>query len=346
MTVHVLPGRRPQTGRRIVTRRTLQWALGVVWILDGALQLQPFMFTKGFARQIILPSAAGQPVFVSDPVHWAGTLILAHPVLWDSVFALVQLAIGAGFLFQRTARAAILASVGWALGVWLLGEGLGGLAGGTSTFVSGAPGAVILYVVIGLAAWPQLGGQRRDLGGRGRALSTRLRALTSSSGDEAPARWVPAAWAIVWCLFALLQALPANSTGSALGSQVAATATGAPGWLAQAQHALARDFSHAGIGPVVAFVVIEVAIGLLGLASGRVRAAAAWVGIVVSLAVWVLGQGLGQIPTGMGTDPNSGLLVALLGAALLGRVGVTQQRPALSGTVRGEPSWEKRFGVA
>jgi hypothetical protein len=34
---------------RHITRRDLQVALGVLWLLDGALQAQPFMFTSGFA---------------------------------------------------------------------------------------------------------------------------------------------------------------------------------------------------------------------------------------------------------------------------------------------------------
>ena len=37
-----------------LTRRNLQIALGVLWLLDGALQLQPFMFTTGFSNDILL----------------------------------------------------------------------------------------------------------------------------------------------------------------------------------------------------------------------------------------------------------------------------------------------------
>ncbi|MGH9100811.1 MAG: hypothetical protein ACRDV8_11365, partial [Acidimicrobiales bacterium] len=33
----------------LVSRRRLQIALALFWLLDGALQLQPFMFTRGFA---------------------------------------------------------------------------------------------------------------------------------------------------------------------------------------------------------------------------------------------------------------------------------------------------------
>jgi hypothetical protein len=109
-----------------ITRRHLQIALGLLWLLDGALQLQPFMLGTGFARQIIAPVAAGQPAFVADPIHWAASLIAAHPVAWDVPFAAVQLLIGLGLLVPRTARLALAASIPWSLGVWFFGEGLSG----------------------------------------------------------------------------------------------------------------------------------------------------------------------------------------------------------------------------
>src|SRR3954471_10188250 len=82
-----------------ITRRHLQIALGLLWLLDGALQLQPFMLGTGFARQILDPVAAGQPAFVAVPVHWGANLIAAHPVGWDVPFAAIQLLIGLGLLF-------------------------------------------------------------------------------------------------------------------------------------------------------------------------------------------------------------------------------------------------------
>jgi hypothetical protein len=90
------------------------------------------MFGRGFARQVIAPAADGQPAFVASGVHWASDLIAAHPVSWDLLFALTQLAIGVGLLLRSTVlvRAALAASVAWAVGVWYFGEGLGGLASG------------------------------------------------------------------------------------------------------------------------------------------------------------------------------------------------------------------------
>src|SRR3954463_10660853 len=109
------------------TRRHLQIALGLLWLLDGALQLQPFMLGTGFAREVIDPTAGGQPHVVAGPVEWGASIVAAHPVAWDVPFAAIQLLIGLGLLFPRTARPALAVSIPWALGVWFLGEGLSGL---------------------------------------------------------------------------------------------------------------------------------------------------------------------------------------------------------------------------
>src|SRR3954447_11310076 len=167
---------------RHITRRDLQIALGLFWLLDGVLQAQPFMFTRDFATQVIAPVGQGQPGFVSGPVHWISTVIAAHPVAWNIPFFTVQLLLGVGLLVPRTARLTLAASIVWALGVWYLGEGLGGLASGHASLVTGAPGSALLYVVLAAAAWPH-----RD------------------SSREGPAPWLPFAWAVLWCGAAIFQ---------------------------------------------------------------------------------------------------------------------------------------------
>ena len=49
-------------------RRALQLALGMIWLLDAALQYQPYMFTKGFVSQVVQNSASGSPAVVADPI--------------------------------------------------------------------------------------------------------------------------------------------------------------------------------------------------------------------------------------------------------------------------------------
>ena len=78
---------------------------------------------------------------------------LAQPVLANGAFALIQIALGLGILSRRFSRVALGASIVWALSVWFVGEGIGGLGAG-ATLLTGAPGAALLYAVIAVLAWP------------------------------------------------------------------------------------------------------------------------------------------------------------------------------------------------
>jgi hypothetical protein len=281
------------SGRRHITRRDLQVALGVLWLLAGVLQAQPFMFTSGFATQVIAPVGQGQPGFVAVPLHWASTVIAAHPVAWNVPFAAIQLLLGVGLLVRRTARLALAASIAWALGVWYLGEGLSGLASGHASLISGAPGSALLYAILAAAAWP-----RRD----------------SSRGSPAP--WLPFAWAALWLGAAVLQALPGQNTGQAVASVLTAGSGGAPKWLAGLDNPAGTWAAQHSLLVVILLVAAEALIGAGALAR-RTRTPAVACGLALTLAIWVLGQNLGQLYTGSATDPNSGPVLAVMAIALL-----------------------------
>jgi hypothetical protein len=59
----------------------------------------------------------------------------------------------------------------------------------------------------------------------------------------------------------------------------------------------------------------------VGALSGRTRIWAVAVGLVLSIAIWVFGQDLGQLYSGQATDPNSAPLIALMAVVLLARPG-------------------------
>jgi hypothetical protein len=56
-------------------RRALQIALGGAWLLDAALQYQPYMFSKSFVSQVLSPSAMGSPALLANPVMLSSQLI-------------------------------------------------------------------------------------------------------------------------------------------------------------------------------------------------------------------------------------------------------------------------------
>jgi hypothetical protein len=282
----------------------LCYVLGFLWLLDGALQLQPFMFTSAFAHQIIAPSASGQPVFVAAPVNWNARLIADHPALVNGFFAGVQLTLGLGFFVKRMLKLAIVALIIWSTGVWYLGEGLGGLAGGHVTALLGAPGAAVLYSVLALAAWPRSDSNRE----------------TRSLNRQRPPRWILAAWGILWLGYALLNLLPGNIRPSNLSSELAANASSVPSWLAGIDRTLGSAFASSGAGAVVMTVTIELAIGLLAFSSSRLRLPAIYAGIALAAVYWAVGQSFGQLFDGQATDPNAGPLVIALGFAAVGAI--------------------------
>jgi len=278
----------------------------VFWLLDGALQLQPAMFTARFARQVVAPAAAGQPGWVAWPALHSAHLIASHPVVSDLGFALVQLALGLFLLVPRTARAALLASMAWAAGVWAVGEGFGGIAGGTASALTGAPGAALLYAVLAVAAWPE-------------------DARSSDGGPAGPVgAWFAGAWAALWVALGLSALLPANRSAGRVAAQLTQVAGSVPGWLARVDHVVAGSIRDSGWAAVVVLTVAPMVVGLAGLGGGRVRRRAAGAGVALAVATWAVGEGFGQLGSGIATDPNTGPLLVVAALALLG----TTDRPS------------------
>ena len=75
-------------------------------------------------------------------------------VLANAAFAIAQLVIALAILWRPTTALGLALSVPWALSVWWLGEGLGGVLTSAPAAVAGAPGAVILYGLLAVLLWP------------------------------------------------------------------------------------------------------------------------------------------------------------------------------------------------
>ena len=76
--------------RPVLTRRRLEMALGALWLLDGALQLQPGMFTSTFFSNVLGMANMGLPGPVARLDLSVTDLVVAHPVVWNAMFAGVQ----------------------------------------------------------------------------------------------------------------------------------------------------------------------------------------------------------------------------------------------------------------
>jgi hypothetical protein len=281
-------------------RRGLQIALGVIWLLDAILQLQPYMFGPRFAS-MLAGAATGNPAIISGPILWTSHLVAGDPAPWNAAFALTQLAIAAGLLWRPAVKAALAGSIAWSLAVWWLGEGVGGLLTGTASPVTGAPGAVILYALIAVLAWP-------------------IPSASPGRGSVADAsvlgrRGGKAAWLLLWAGFsALLLLQPAVRAPGSLHGTLAANAAAEPGWLASLDHTAAAATGSHGTAVCIALAALF-ALAAAGILHPVTTRAALIAATAAGLAIWVLGENFGQILTGMGTDPNTGPLLVLLAAA-------------------------------
>lgn len=294
-------------------QRVMQVCLGLIWLLDGALQLQPSMFRRSFVTGMLVPTAKGNPAPVASSITAMAHFIEPHIAAWNALFAATQLAIGAGLLARRTVRPALAVSFAWSLAVWWFAEGLGGLLTGAASPLTGAPGAVLLYVFVGLLAWPN-GEQHQE---RAEARSTGLLG----------GRGARAAWAALWVGSAALLLQPANLAGGALRDALVAAEAGQPGWYAGLLSGVAHVLGPQGTALTVA-VAAEMALVGIGVALGWRVPSLLGAATVLALLVWVLPEGLGGILTGTGTDPNTGPLLALAALGWYRSRPEAQVRPA------------------
>jgi hypothetical protein len=95
-------------------------------------------------------------------------------------------------------------------------------------------------------------------------------------------------------------------------------ASDAPGWLASLDNQLSWWVPWPGVSVILDLVILQAAIGFGVLGGRRTKRVAVLAGIVVSLAFWVTGQGLGEFWSGVSTDPETGPLMVLLGVTVLG----------------------------
>ena len=289
----------PEGGPLVVTlhidpRRALQIALGLVWMLDGALQCQSFMFHKTFVTRILEPNAAGEPGVIAQPIHWMSQLVEPHVAVFNSMAAIIELAIGAGMIYRPTFKPALIASCAWAFGIWWFGEGFGGLFAGTASPLAGAPGAVLLYPIVGMIAWPV-----ERAGGAGGLLGVR--------GSRA-------VWAALWVIASVLWLIPANSAADATHATIEAAPAGAH-WLLSLQHSLASASAGDGLAIALAMAALSGAIAVSVLLDWHARAFLV-LACALALVYWVAGEGLGGIFTGTATDPGAGPPFVLLACAL------------------------------
>jgi cytochrome oxidase Cu insertion factor (SCO1/SenC/PrrC family) len=316
-------------------RTLLRVGFGLIWILDGILQAQPKM-AGGLAAQVIEPTATASPAWVQHLVNWGGTVWSYHPITSAAASVWIQVGIGVWLLAAKNglwSRLAGLAAVGWGLVVWVFGESFGGIFAPGLSWLTGAPGGVLIYVVAGaLIALPENAWRSPRLG----------RLLLDGIG-------------LFFIGMAVLQAWPGrgywkgviNGQPGTLTSMVQSmAATSQPHFLS----ALLADFgSFTASNSFAVNLVVVLALAAMGAIfltgrPGLVRWAV-WFGVVFCLAVWVLVQDFGFLG-GLGTDPNSMVPFILLFSAGYFALTPAEQPEASTALAPGDaqsPGWRERL---
>jgi hypothetical protein len=148
--------------------------------------------------------------------------------------------------------------------------------------LTGAPGAVSLYALIGAMVWPN---------GR--------------PGGLLGVRGARAAWAALWLVMAwlwLVDAGGANGVTNAINA-----APSGMSWLSSVQNWFANAAKGDGTAIAIVLAAVSAAIGVAVAANWRPKPFLA-LAVGLNLLYWVVGQGFGGIPQGGATDPNAGLL--------------------------------------
>lgn len=284
----------------LLTQKFLRRVLGVLWLVDAILQVQPQMFTANMIDSVLLPTLSAQPAPVAASLHFITVTISQHLVFFNLLIAIVQAEIGLFLIAGLWVRGTVILSIVWAFIVWYGGEGMNMLLTGQASILTGAPGAVLLYPLLGLLVYP--------------------RKTSSTPANEADGLLARAHFRRVlagfWVFAALLQLQPF--------------------WWQQGQISDAIG-SMAGMGKLNSILIDPVLVpltrltnplelplnGLLilvfsGLGIGLALAKPRWIrpllalSLLLSLLIWWLAQGFGMIFTGLATDFNSGLLIVLM----------------------------------
>jgi cytochrome oxidase Cu insertion factor (SCO1/SenC/PrrC family) len=241
---------------------------------------------------------------VQHLVNFGATLWIEHPVTAAAAAVWIQVGVGLLLLvapFGRWSRFAGAASATWGLVVWVFGEAFGGIFGPGLTWLFGAPGAVLFYVVAGvLIALPERVWSTRTVG-----------------------RWVLRGTGVFFVGMAVLQAWPGRGfwqgqarphavVGSLTAMVRSMAQTHQPGVFESWVQAFGRFDAAHGWG-VNLFAVVALAVLGAGFISAR-PSIARWAvlgGVLLCLADWVLIEDLGFFG-GVGTDPNSMIPMGLV----------------------------------
>lgn len=301
----VTPGRTradPSVGDGRSARWWVTLGFGVLWLVDGILQLQP----QQFSAESLAVGTVGNALMALPPALYSVSLrviigdVIPYDAFWTALIAGLELAIAAGLLVgsARARRVALIVSVAFGAFIWVFAEGMGGILEGTMhggvfpgtpSLLNGFPGAGFVYMLVALMLLIPPG-------------------KWNLSGGFSLVREAPAILLIA-CLF--VQAAPLMWTSFGQASIFTANMDNLPPQLASVAIPLER---FAVANPVISNAVelSAILVAAIGMAISRVGTWGYRFTLLLLAFTWVFGVGFGGISTGYATDPNTPPAIALL----------------------------------
>lgn len=307
--------------------RRLVVALASFWIIDGLLQFQPSMYSRGlngFLANVLQYNTMGRPNLLTDLIRWSVTFTYgtaSHQIVFNTLAAIIQIAIGVAILAKRTERSALVASAVWAVVPWVVGEAMGQmLFPQASMAFTGTPGAALIYLFLSVILIRDHGSgasEKRETVAEETASEAQGWKRFGSVADLgiAGSTLALAMWAVVWIGSAIFELEFSNWAPGSISAQLSAASGGEPGFIAS----MDRFLGHllVGRGTVVALLmaVVQAWVGAAALRP-ELRRIALGLGIAVSLIYWIAGQNFGELFTGNASDPNLGPAMVIFALTL------------------------------
>ncbi len=268
-------------------RRFIARGLGVLWIVDGVLQLQPQM-AFGFGQFVLHSSESSLPSPLAPAMQHLVYLWSGHEVLLNAASGAFQIFIGMALLTlasRRSVKLVAAVSLFWSMGLWIAGEGMGGILSGGSSFITGFPGSALLYAV-------------------GSAI------LIASMPEVAARRTAIAAMSIIFALSAIIQALPSSGfwTSGALGLIPSGLSVNPqPGFMVPFMAFFQHVLSIQWVPWNLIFIALLSAVSALWVFKPGIAVPAT---LILAAFTWVVGQDFGVFGF-YSTDLNTAPVVAL-----------------------------------
>lgn len=278
----------------------LRRALGVLWLAGALVKiLLPFGDRPGEQSYEQTMAAETGPPGLHHVLAREASAFAAHPFLWW-LPAAVELCIGVCLIARPASRRALAASAGWALVVWVAGEGMGGLFSGSSV-LGDYPGAALLY-----------------------------------AGAAVMGHWSRTGWLALWLGAAFFTALPQNGEAG-WPFMLTVSQSEAPGQLRTVDTAELRWLTVGNtniVGIAAPAVCLAVAVTVfLGFLTRLFLS----LSVLVALAGWVGVRNRGGILTGSATDVGTGPVLILLAAAFWPAAGTRRPRAYQTGNSAAVP---------